>query len=201
VAHPLNRAQTLAFEGARAHFPSVPASLANSSGIFLPDRPHFDLVRPGYGLYGGNPTPGSANPMQPVVQLSARILQIRTAEAGASVGYNGQWRACRPSRLATLAIGYADGFPRSAGSAADTQGARAIVNGVLCAIVGRVSMDLTIVDVTDVPSADAPVSGQFAELLGTTIGIDELALSAGRSGYEILTGLGARYARIYKGGG
>jgi alanine racemase len=197
--HPLNRQQIRAFERTRAGFVGIAASLANSSGIFLPSRPHYDLVRPGYALYGGNPTPGLPNPMRPAIQLHARILQIRTVPIGASVGYNAQWLAKRPSRLATLGVGYADGFPRSAGAAAGTEGARAIVAGTSCAIVGRVSMDLAVLDITDIPESSALAPGQFVELLGKTIGIDELALRSQRSGYEILTGLGARYERCYRG--
>ncbi len=199
VADPLNKCQIDRFERVRASFPAVPASLANSSGIFLPSRPHFDIVRPGYALYGGNPTPGSPNPMRPVVQLLARIIQIRDTESGASVGYNAQWIAARPSRLATVNVGYADGFPRSAGTNLEWGAARAIVNGTLCPIVGRVSMDLSVIDVTAVESAAAPLPGQYAELLGETLAIDDLARSANRSGYEILTGLGARYRRFYRG--
>jgi alanine racemase len=199
VADPLNDRQIDSFVRIRAAFPAIPASLANSSGIFLPSRPLFDIVRPGYALYGGNPTPGAPNPMRPVVQLLARIIQIRDADVGASVGYNAQWIAARPSRLATVNIGYADGFPRSAGTNPERGAAQASVNGTVCSIVGRVSMDLSVIDVTDVEPARAPVPGEYAELLGDTLAIDDLARSANRSGYEILTGLGTRYRRLYRG--
>lgn len=197
-AHPLNDRQSRTFERLRSAFPGIAASLANSSGIFLPSRPHFDMVRPGYALYGGNPTPGLVNPMRPVLQLLARIVQIRDIEIGASVGYQGQWTAARPSRLATVNVGYADGFPRSAGRNGHEAGARALVHGTPCPVVGRVSMDLSVIDVTDVAPTAAPAAGDYAELLGQAISVDDLAGEANRSGYEILTGLGTRYRRIYR---
>ena len=113
---PINARQIAAFERARALFPGAPASLANSSGIFLPQRPHYDLVRPGYALYGGNPTPGRENPMRPVVTLEIAVQQTRWIEAGETCGYNARWTAKRRTRLATLLVGYADGLPYSAGS-------------------------------------------------------------------------------------
>src|SRR3984957_9050905 len=113
---PTNQAQIERFEAARAAFTSLPASLANSSGMFLDPSPIYDLARPGYALYGGNPTPGRPNPMRPVVTLTAAIQQIRSIETGMSCGYNSQWTARRPTRLATLLIGYADGLPRGAGA-------------------------------------------------------------------------------------
>jgi alanine racemase len=200
-ADPHNQRQIDAFETIAAAFPKIPRSLANSSGIFLPQQPHYDLVRPGYALYGGNPVPGQKNPMRPVVQLMARILQIRTIETGMSVGYNAQWSAQRPSRLATLNVGYADGFPRVAGAIGGAARAQAIVNGCTCPLVGRVSMDLAVVDITDVPDALAPEPGQLVELIGERLGIDALAGHANRIGYEILTSLGSRFQRVYKGGG
>ena len=117
---PVNARQIAAFARVREAFGRVPASLANSSGIFLPQGPHYELVRPGYALYGGNPTPGLFNPMRPVVRLEARIVQLRTVEAGETVGYNGTWTAPGRRRLATLSVGYADGYLR-AGSATDAK--------------------------------------------------------------------------------
>ena len=108
---PLNARQIAAFAKARALFPTVPASLANSSGVFLPARPHYDLVRPGYALYGGNPTPGRENPMRPVVTLEVAVQQTRWIEPGETCGYNARWTARRRTRLATLPAGYADGLP------------------------------------------------------------------------------------------
>ncbi|TDX62675.1 alanine racemase [Methylosinus sp. sav-2] len=195
---PRNAGQIAAFETARRAFPGVPASLSNSSGIFLEQKPHYDLLRPGYALYGGNPTPAAPNPMRAVARLEAPILATRWIEAGESVGYDGVWTASRPTRLATLGLGYGDGFPAAIGGAGRPV-PEAIVAGRRCPIVGRVSMDFVMLDVTDVPEG-AVYRGQTAELLGETIGVDELALRCGTIGYEILTRLGRRYERVYIGG-
>jgi alanine racemase len=192
-----NGAQIAAFDKMRAAFPNIPASLCNSSGIFLAERPYYDLVRPGYALYGGNPTPNLPNPMQSVITLQARILQVRDVAAGERVGYGGEWTAPRASRLATLSIGYADGLPRS-GTASGRAGIEAVVAYRRCPFVGRLSMDLSIVDVTYLPDG-AVQRGDLAEILGDTIGIDELGRKSGTIGYEILTRLGQRYARRYVG--
>lgn len=196
---PRNEAQIARFEDVRRAFPAVPASLANSSAIFLPQRPFCDLVRPGYALYGGNPTPGKRNPMRPVVRLRASVLQIREIAAGESVGYNGQWTARRATRLAAIGVGYADGLPRNAMATDAKPGGEAVVAGVRCPFAGRVSMDLTMIDVTDVP-VGALAPGLSAELLGESIGVDDLGARAGTIGYEILTNLGRRYCRDYVGG-
>lgn len=195
--HPLNDTQIARFAAIARLFPGVPKSLANSSGIFMDDCPPYDLVRPGYALYGGNPVPGQPNPMQPVVRLQARILQTRWIEPGETVGYGARWRARRRSHLATLGIGYGDGFPLAAGRKdGQSGGADAIVHGQRCPIVGSVSMDLIVIDVTDVSDGAITVATE-AELLGTSIGIDELGASSGTFGYEILTSLGQRYHRAY----
>jgi alanine racemase len=188
----------------RAAFPGVPASLSNSSGLFLPGAPSYDLVRPGYALYGGNPTPGLANPMRAVVRLDAHVIQIRDAPAGESVGYNGQWTTPGPRRLATLSVGYADGYPRAASAtdaklAAGSPMGEALVAGRRCPFAGRVSMDLLSVDVTDLP-AGAVRRGDRATLIGDDLTVDEVGARAATIGYEILTGLGRRYARVYIGG-
>jgi alanine racemase len=201
--HPLNRRQTDAFAALRQALPGLRASLANSSGIFLPQGPHHDLVRPGYALYGGNPTPGQANPMRAVVRLEGRVLQLRTAAAGETVGYNGTWTARRPSRLATVSVGYADGFVRG-GSRTDAKieagapAGEAIVAGCRCPLAGRVSMDLIVIDVTDVDEG-AVRRGGWVTLIGDDLTLDEVGRRAGTIGYEILTGLGRRYARTYIG--
>ena len=194
-----NQRQIDHFQHLRGHFDSsLPASLCNSSGIFLRQAPFCDLVRPGFALYGGNPTPGSANPMRPVVSLSVRILQIRSVAAGQTVGYNARWTARRPSRLAILSLGYADGFPMAAGNVDGraTPGAEAIVAGHRCPFVGRTSMDLTVVDVTDVPE-DALQHADMAQILNEDITVNDLAARAGTIGYEVLTSLGRRFARRY----
>jgi alanine racemase len=179
-------------------FPDIPASLANSSGIFLPRRPVYDLVRPGYALYGGNPTPGAPNPMKSVVRLEARIQQVRWIEPGASVGYNAQWTAKRPTRLAALLIGYADGLPRTAGATEARSVADVLIAGRRCPLVGRVSMDLCVADTTDLGESDLS-PGDYATILGDEIGVDELGAKSGTIGYHILTSLGPRYCRRYVG--
>jgi alanine racemase len=196
--NPLNGAQARHFErmadifGARAKR----RSLANSSAHFLPDPPRYDLTRPGYALYGGNPTPGQPNPMHPVVKLEATIIQIRTIEPGDTVGYNAQWTAKRQSRIATISLGYADGWLRSLSATATRTGGVAVVAGVRCPFAGRVSMDLITVDVTDVPDGQ-PRVGQTVTLIGDGIGVDDVADMANTNGYEILTSLGGRYTRRY----
>eukprot|EP01037_Dinobryon_pediforme_P039994 gene39994-48892_t len=144
--NPLNARQIAAFAEVRRAFPGVPGSLANSSGIFLAQKPFHDLVRPGYALYGGNPTPGRANPMRPVVRLVAPILQLRDIDIGDTAGYGARWTAKRPSRLATIGVGYADGLPRNAMGTDTKPGAEAVGAGVRCPFAGRVSMDLSILD-------------------------------------------------------
>jgi alanine racemase len=194
--HPLNAKQIAAFRAVCNLFPAVPASLANSSGIFLgPDALH-DLVRPGIALYGGNPTPLHLNPVQSVVTLAARIMQVREVAEGGTVGYRATWTARRPSRIAIASIGYADGFLRASSGRDDKAGADAIVHGRRCPLAGLVSMDLLAIDVTDV-SRDVR-RGDFATLLGEDISIDELASHAGTISYEILTRLGGRYRRVYR---
>jgi alanine racemase len=197
-SHPLNAKQMAEFRELRGLFPEIPGSLANSSGIFLGPDAHHDLVRPGVALYGGNPTPAHLNLMRPVVGLKGRIAQLREIATGETVGYGAQWTAQRPTRLAVVALGYADGFPRAA-SASDTKpGAEAIIAGRRCPFAGRVSMDLLAVDVTDLPEG-VPRRGDLVALLDEEIGVDELASRAGTIAYEILTRLGRRYRRVYVG--
>ena len=196
---PLNALQIARFAAARAAFPHLSASLANSSGIFLPERPIYDLARPGYALYGGNPTPGRPNPMRPVVTLTVAVQQTRWIEAGATCGYNAQWTARRRTRLATLSAGYADGLPRGAGATDSRPGAEVAFAGRRCPLVGRVSMDLTIADVTDLPE-DAVTAGSRAELFGAAVELDDFAARSGTIGYQALTSLGGRYRRDYAQG-
>nr|WP_165301706.1 alanine racemase [Methylorubrum zatmanii] len=186
---PLNTRQAADFARVRAAFPQMRASLANSSGTCLANDARHDLLRPGYALFGGNPDPGQPNPMRPVVRLEAPILQVRDVEAGATCGYNARWQAPAPRRLATLSLGYADGYPRSASNSG-----HALVGGVLCPIVGLISMDLIILDVTDATQAR---HGGTATLIGDSLDIDTVGQAAGTIGYEILTSLGSRYVRNY----
>jgi alanine racemase len=196
--NPLNGRQLARFREIAHAFSSVPASLANSSGIFLGSTVLFDLVRPGAALYGVNPTPGDDNPMQPVVDLKARVVQVRTIERGDTVGYGATWTARRPTKLAVVAAGYADGYFRAAGGVDGVRSAETIVAGVRCPIAGRISMDLMAIDITDVPAAVR--RGHFATLIGDGITVDELAHPFGTIGYEVLTSLGPRYHRVYRGG-
>ncbi|WP_142848699.1 alanine racemase [Telmatospirillum sp. J64-1] len=167
------------------------ASFANSSGIFLGPDYHFDLGRPGVALYGVNPCPGSANPMAPVVRLQGRIIQVRDVDSPQTVGYGATHRVTRRSRIATVAVGYADGYLRYLGN----KGC-ASIGGFRVPVVGRVSMDLITLDVTDIPSPLAH-AGAFADLIGPDHDVDALATEAGTIGYEILTSLGNRYHRRY----
>ncbi len=199
--HPLNTVQLQRFRQIRQKLPHVPASLANSSGIFLGPDYHFDLLRPGYSLYGGNPTPGAVNPMQPVVSLEAPVLDVRTLRPGDTVSYGAHFRATRNSRIAVVGAGYADGVLRSAGQ---PDGSRyALVCGQKAPIVGRVTMDMIMLDITDIPAIDLlPRQGEtlWVQLIGDQITIDDAAEGAGTIGYEVLTCLGARYMRTYTGG-
>ena len=197
--HQLNARQVAAFREVARLFTGVPTSLANSSGIFLSPQFLFDLVRPGAALYGVNPTPEADNPMQQVVDVKARVVQVRNVERGDTVGYGATWTARRPTRLAIVAAGYADGYFRAAGGVDGVRSADAMVGGRRCPIAGRISMDLTAIDITDLPS---PLRrGQMVTLVGDGITVDELARHFGTIGYEVLTSLGERYQRIYRGGG
>ncbi|MGB9368767.1 MAG: alanine racemase [Xanthobacteraceae bacterium] len=194
--HPLNAIQMERFRAVRAQFPDIAGSLSNSSGIFLGPEAHHDLVRPGVALYGANPTPGKPNPIQSVVTLEARVVQLREVDEGATVGYSATWTAKRRTRLAVISIGYADGFLRAASASDKKPGAEAIVAGRRCPMAGRVSMDLIAIDVTGAPTP--PQRGDLVTLLGNDITVDDLAERAGTIGYEVLTSLGRRYRRIYQ---
>ena len=197
--HPMNDRQIRLFREVRMLYRGVASSLANSSGIFLGGTAYCDLVRPGVALYGVNPTPAKKNPMRPVVELKARIIQVRTINRGDTVGYGATFTATRPSRIAIVAVGYADGFLRSAAAARGKPAAEVVVAGKRCPVAGRVSMDVLAVDVTDL-SDGAVRRGDFATLIGGRLSVDDLAAGMGTIGYEVLTHLGRRYHRVYKGG-
>lgn len=193
-AHPLNERQRQRFEEVRALFPGVPASLANSSGVFLGGAWHFDLLRPGCALYGINPQPGHANPLAQAVSLAARVVQLRTVAAGDIVGYGARYVAPGERRIATIAIGYADGWLRAL-----TGRSQAFVDGVAVPFAGTVSMDSITLDVTGIPEPRiAP--GRTVDLLCPQQTVDDVASQAGTIGYEVLTRLGARFHRRYVGG-
>lgn len=191
-----NREQLLAFETLTALFPGVPRSLAASDGLMLGPAYHFDLVRPGYALYGGQASQANPAPVRAAVNVFARILAINDVPRGETVGYSATWRATRPSRIATISAGYADGIPRSASGPDGRPGGYIMIGDTLAPIVGRVSMDLITVDVTDVPAGVAR-AGEFAKLIGDGLSIEDAGYSAGTIGYEILTRLGQRFQRSY----
>lgn len=193
---PRNAEQLQSFRDIRALYRGVPASIANSSGIFLDSTAHLDLVRPGVALYGVNPTPSKKNPMKPVVDLKVRIAQVRDVAFGETVGYDATWTARRPSRIAVVTMGYADGFFRSASGDDQKPGGTLYLQGRPCPIVGRISMDLTALDVTDLPERSVK-RGDFATVIGEERDIDAAGDMLGTIGYEVLTSLGRRYARVY----
>jgi alanine racemase len=185
---PLNHQQLARFQAACAGLPVAPRSLANSSGIFLGPAFTSDLARPGAALYGVNPTPGLPNPMRPVVRLRGQVLQVRDVGVGQGVGYNATWTARVPSRIATVGIGYADGWLRSLSGRGT-----AFFDGRPVPLVGRVSMDLTTFDVTAHPAIGP---GAWLDFIGPEFSVDDVAAAAGTNGYEILTSLGRRYRRV-----
>jgi alanine racemase len=195
---PKNAAQRTAFERLRARFPGTPSSLAASDGLMLGRAYHYDLVRPGYALYGGQASQAGPAPVVPVVGVQARVLQVRDVPAGETVGYSATWRAARPSRIAILAAGYADGLARALSAASGEPGATVLVAGQRAPLVGRVSMDLVTVDVTDVEGAIA--RGDLVTLIGPGLTIEAMGRAAGTIGYEVLTRLGPRFVRRYTGG-
>ena len=193
--HPMNARQLGRFRTILEHLEPVPASLAASSGTFLGPAYHFNMVRPGAALYGINPRPGQPSPVEAVVRLQAPIIQTREIDTGEVVGYGASFLAPRRSRVATLGVGYADGYPRASGNHSKTY-----IADYPAPVIGRVSMDLLTLDVTDVPpSLCRP--GTLVDLLGKHYGPDELARDSGTIGYEIMTSLGRRYTRSYEDGG
>jgi alanine racemase len=192
--HPLNRAQVERFAALRSCLPPVPTSIGNSAGIFLGEEFRGDVVRPGLALYGGRPLASGPNPMQPVVRLAARVLQIREVVNETTVGYGASARLQPPARIATVGAGYADGYPRSLGNRG-----YASVGGARVPVVGRVSMDLTTLDLSALPP-DAVRIGDSVTLLGGDVAFEAAAELAGTASYELLTRLSTRLARRYHGG-
>ena len=193
-AHEKNKAQLAAFQKITASQPSIPACLANSGGIFLGAEYHFDMVRPGIALYGGSNFATAEDKLAAVVGIEAPILQIRQVKNGETVGYGGDFVAARDSQVAVLAIGYADGFARNLGGG--TAVTHVAVKGLKAPVIGRVSMDLIAIDITD--CGDGIARGDKVEILGPEIPLGEQALRAQTISYELLTRLGTRLKRVYK---
>ena len=198
--HPMNERQRLRFEALRAKLPPAPASLANSGGLFLGPPYHFDLVRPGIALYGGRAHENAPNPMQTVVRLAAKILQVREVSPGQSIGYGATYKVAKTSRIATIAVGYADGFLRALSVATGEAGPVGYIGDYPVPIVGRVSMDFITADVTNVPPELAR-RGAWVEVMGHRVTVDDLTDRAGTIGYELLSRLGQRVYRVYEGTG
>ncbi|OEC93053.1 MULTISPECIES: alanine racemase [unclassified Rhizobium] len=198
----MNGQQLEAFRKVSAAFEGIEASLANSAGIFLGADYHFDLTRPGIATYGGEAVPGMANPMRPVATAEARIIQTRSVKAGETVGYGRALQLTRDSRLAIVSAGYADGYMRSQSSAGvplrqtGIAGGHGFIAGHKVPVAGRITMDLTIFDVTDLPE-NLVRAGDYVELFGSNISVDEAAKAAGTIGYEMLTSMGLRHERRY----
>ena len=190
--HAMNGTQHEVFEKIAKYFSDAEKSLCNSSGIFRDQKYHYDVVRPGMALWGLNPTPETKNPMQPVVSLQAPVVRVRLVYKGATVGYNATYKFDKDTWIATLSAGYADGIFWNLGN----KGAL-YWKGYKCPIRGRVSMDLTTVDLSEVPEGERPKPGDALEIIGTHQQADDLAKSAGTIGYEVLTRLGNRYERRY----
>ena len=198
----MNRQQLEAFRKVSAAFEGIEASLANSAGIFLGADYHFDLTRPGIATYGGEAVPGVANPMRSVATAEARIIQTRSVKSGETVGYGRALQLTRDSRLAIVSAGYADGYMRSQSSAGvplretGIAGGHGFIAGHKVPVAGRITMDLTIFDITDLPE-NLVRAGDYVELFGSNISVDEAARAAGTIGYEMLTSMGLRHERRY----
>jgi alanine racemase len=191
--HPMNAEQRAAFRELAALLPRVPRSLANSAGTLLGRPYHFEMVRPGIALYGPDPFTTRINNLTECVVLKAKIIQVRQIDTPQTVGYGATHQAAGPTRIATVPVGYADGYPRALGNAGF-----GLVDGVRVPVVGRVSMDLITLDVSALPPSRCTQDTEVT-LLGEGVDIDELADAAGTIAYEILTHLGQRYHREYIG--
>ncbi len=194
--HPMNREQLEVFHRLRASLPPARASLAASDGLMLGEEFHLDLVRPGYALYGGQAAPERTTPVSAIVRVQARILQVHDVAVGGRIGYSASYRARTPRRIATIAAGYADGVFRHASATNETPGGAVSIRGKRAPIVGRVSMDLITVDVTEIDDP-APKRGDWLDLIGPDLPIEAVGRAAGTIGYEVLTRLGPRFHRVY----
>ncbi len=199
AGHEKNAQQRDVFNQLQPLLPSAPLSLAASDGLMLGPDYHFDLVRPGYALFGGQALPGRITPVKPVVEVYARVLQIRDVAPGQTVGYSATFAANSMMKVAVIAAGYADGSPRNLSAASGESRGHVAFAGKLAPIIGRVSMDLITVDVTEF-EGETPQRGDWAELIGPTITLEDVGSNSGTIGYEILTRLSPRFSRIYLGG-
>ncbi|MDM9629200.1 alanine racemase [Rhizobium sp. S152] len=201
-ASPMNKQQLESFRRVSDAYEGIDSSLAASAGIFLGSDYHFDMTRPGISLYGGEAVNGMANPMRAVVTAEARVIQVRTVKSGESVSYGRAMKLTRDSRLAIVSAGYADGYMRSQSSGGVPlrqvvpQGGHGFVAGRKVPVAGRITMDLTIFDITDLPEG-AVSAGDYVELFGKNIAVDDAARAAGTIGYEMLTSMGLRHERQY----
>jgi len=189
--HAKNKEQLLEFHSIAKNFPGIKLSIANSGAIFLGKDYHLDMVRPGVAIYGVNPSIDSPNNMKNVVSLTSKILQIEQVDSAGTVGYGAKYKIKAGTRIATIAVGYADGYLRSLSDCGICA-----IGGQIVPVIGRVSMDLVTVDVTKIPVEK--LAGAEIELIGDNISVDVVAKRAGTIGYEILTSLGSRYKRIYR---
>jgi len=189
---PLNEGQKGLFESFLKRLPKVKASLADTGGIYLDPSFHYDVARPGKGLFGLYTPPAHRPALEPCLKVLGRILQIRTAHKGESVGYGATHLLSRESKLATLGIGFADGYDRRLSNNAFVE-----IQGFKAPVVGRISMDYTVVDVTDIPEFLCYVGG-WAELVNETLSLDVLAQASGTISRELSTRLGPRLYRMYR---
>jgi alanine racemase len=198
--HPMNQAQLKRFKQALAKLPKTTASLVNSAGVFLGPQFTFDLVRPGIALYGADPRPGAVNRLAMVAALHGKVLQIRDVDRGMTVGYGAAHSVERPGRIAIVSVGYADGYLRTLSRESNgSSGGYGFIGDIQIPVVGRVSMDLITLDVSAVPQAMV-FPGAEVELMGGRLPLKQLAALAGTIEYEILTRLGPRVQRVYRGG-
>ncbi len=188
----MNEKQLSVFLNAKKEFPNVKASLANSAGVFLGQSYHLDMVRPGIALYGSGSGSIPSKPLKQVIKLYSRILQIRTLSTGASVGYGASYRVSKATRVATVGLGYADGYLRSLSNCSWV-----FFNGLRLPVIGRISMDYITIDITQIASEKIK-TGDFIEIIGDKFTLDDLATVANTVPHELLTRLGTRHHRIYR---
>src|SRR5690606_37742947 len=192
--HPLTRKQLERFDALRRELPSARTSIGNSAGAFRGAEYCGDIARPGIALYGRNPFVGRESPVECVATPRGRVLQLRGVDEQCTVGYGATYETRPPARLAVVGVGYADGYPRCLGNRAF-----AAFGGKRLPVVGRVSMELLNIDVSALPAGE-PAVGDWVELVGPAVSVDEVAAAAGTISYEILTRFGPQLRRVYVDG-